>query len=114
MNLALPALESFNGTGTWWKGWMGVVYTDGVKYIAENGYAWFHTDVATILKMVPRVQRAAVVFVKLKLTGTGRCTVYYEDGNGKQLYHQHYKYTSAKRNLTLVYENQVLSLPFER
>ena len=93
---------------------MGVNCTDGIRYIMNNGYSWFVTDMIAILKSseYKEIKDETFIVVKLKLGGTkGKATI--EDGNGKVLYTQGYEYTDAKRELDLYYTNNVLMLSGE-
>ena len=89
---------------------MGVNVTDGVAYIMQNGYSWFVTDMVVILRAKFRDEEFCSV--KLALNDTeGIASI--DDGNGKILYTQDYNYTSAKKELTLFFTNNVLMLSGE-
>ena len=88
--------------------------TEGVKYVADNGYGWFISDAKAVLKGVPRVRNEEFVVVRLTVNPDKTATVTYDDGNNNVLYHQNYKWTSAKRDIKLYFENNVLMLPDER
>jgi len=38
-------LSQFTGTGNYWRGALGLVYSDGVRYMAEHGGAYWLLDV---------------------------------------------------------------------
>lgn len=40
-------LNQFSGTETYWKHWMGIVYTDGVQFLSQNGAGWLVDLVAS-------------------------------------------------------------------
>lgn len=50
-------LNQFSGTENWYKHWLGILYTDGVKYLAEKANAYWLIDVVAsyqkTLKDVP-------------------------------------------------------------
>ena len=108
-DLYLKDLAQYHGT-MGYHGVMGTNVTDGVAYIMQNGYSWFVTDAIVILNM--KLKRPEFASVKLKLKGTTGNTLI-EDGNGKLLNKQDYKYTNAKKELTLFYTNGVLMLSGE-
>ena len=110
-DLQLGDLNQFYGTTQYHRGYMGVLYTDGVAYVCENGYMWAITDASVILKM--ELSGHEFISLKLKLNDKGGASMVYEDGNGKQLYKQDYTYTDAKRELSLYYTGGVLMLSGE-
>jgi hypothetical protein len=110
-DLELKALGGFIGTQQYYRE-MGTLYTDGVKYIMENGYSWVVTDALAMI-MCNRVLKAQpFLAVKLKRSDS-EADLIIDDGNGKVLYRQHYDYTDAKRDLTLFWESGVLLLAGE-
>ena len=111
-DLDLKDLGQYYGTEGYTQGYLGVKYTDGVVYVANNGYSWFITDASTILKMENKVKNEDFVVVKLIVSGN-KAEVRYEDGNGKLLYVQKYASTNARKNLILYYQNGVLLLSGE-
>ena len=114
-DLELKALGGFIGTEQYYKV-LGELVTDGVKYIMDNGYAWFVTDALSVIAFTekfPKLRNQPFLSVKLKRTGDSEAELIIEDGNYNQLYKQHYDFTDAKRDLTLFYENGVLLLNSE-
>lgn len=97
----------------------GIKYSDGVKYITENGYAWFISDALAVIKLKPKVRTESFLTVKLKLCPSNKAVLTIDDGgkNGespKVLHRQYYDWTDAKVGITLFYENDLLLLPSER
>lgn len=111
-DLELSQLDYFTGTLEYHRGWLGVVYTNGVKYITENGYSWLVTDAISVI-VSNGWRNADFLSVKLKLLGDDKALMTIEDGNGKVLHRQKYEYTDAKRELTLYYSYNVLMLASE-
>jgi hypothetical protein len=94
----------------------GVLVTEGVKYIMDNGYSWFVTDFIAVIKFrekFPKLRNHPFLTVKLKLTGDSEADMIIEDGNYNELYRQHYDFTDAKKELTLFYTDDVLMLNSE-
>jgi hypothetical protein len=119
-DLELKALNSYYGTQNYYQ-YMGVLFTDGVKYIMENGYSWFVTDAIAIIiahqKIRRHLQNDDFLTIKLKLNkdkdGFTTADMIFEDGNYNQLYRQHYDFTDAKKELKLFYTGNVLMLSSE-
>ena len=99
----------------------GLVVTDGVKYIMNNGYSWFVTDAASVIArpttpLANYLKHDKFLSIKLYLQrkpDPREAEMVIDDGNGHVLYRQNYKMTDAKRELTLFYENGVLLLASE-
>lgn len=111
-DLELKELGQYYGT-TQYHNVLGKNVTDGIVYIMHNGYSWFVTDMLAVLIYHDKFKGYEdFLSVKLKLEGT-KGTAVIEDGNGSVLYTQEYKYTDAKREVTLFYEGGVLLLSGE-
>jgi hypothetical protein len=119
-DLELKALNSYCGTQNYYR-YMGVLLTDGVKYLMENGYSWFVTDAIAVIVAHPKIRRHLqkddFLTIKLKLNkdedGYTTADMIITDGNDTQLYRQHYDLTDAKRELKLFYTGNVLMLASE-
>lgn len=47
----LDVLSQFSGSEKWYKHWLGgVIYTDGIHYLVENGAAWLVDAIASYQK----------------------------------------------------------------
>jgi len=97
----------------------GLKFSDGVKYIAENGYSWFISDALAVIKLKPKVRAESFLTVKLNLHPSNKASLTVDDGgkygeSPKILHRQHYEWTDAKVEITLFYENDLLFLPSER
>ena len=115
-DLELKGLNGFIGTQNYYQ-YMGVLFTDGVKYIMENGYSWFVTDAIAIIIANQTIRRHLqnddFLTVELKLTAENEADMIITDGNDTQLYKQHYDFTDAKKDLKLFYTGNVLMLSSE-
>lgn len=88
---------------------LGFKVTDGIGYIMQNGYSWFVTDFLAVAKFNENIKKEEFVVIRLELDqDKGKMIV--SDGNEKILYTQNYKYTDAKRELTLYLTDKVLML----
>ncbi|MEM0133656.1 MAG: hypothetical protein QXU18_00295 [Thermoplasmatales archaeon] len=106
-------MKNYTGTQVYHRN-MGLNLTDGVKYVMDNGYAWLVTDAAAIVIMEPKVKAEDFVAIDLK-PGNGNADVVYTDGNGHELFRQHYDWTDAKKEVTLYFSrlDLVMLLPTE-
>ena len=111
-DLELKQIGQYYGTEQYYNV-MGVDVTEGVKYIMDNGYAWFVTDSIAVIRGVPKVKAEPFLTIKLKLTGNTEADMIITDGNDNLLYDQHYDYTDAKKELKLFYTDNVLMLNTE-
>jgi len=111
-DLELKALNSFIGTTAYYKYLGGVLLTDGVKYIMQNGYSWLVTDALAVIITKWNLRNADFLVIRLE-PKDGEADLTIDDGNGKILYRQHYKFTDAKRSLKLYYSQRVLMLSSE-
>jgi len=112
-DLDLKGLNGFYGTQQYYNV-LGIKITDGVKYIMDNGYAWFVTDSIAVIQGVAKVKAEPFLVVRLKRVGEDEADLIIDDGNKNVLYKQHYDFTDAKRDLKLYCEYGVLMLPSER
>ena len=89
-------LSGFTGTENYYKDQMGVLITDGVKYFAEKGKAyWCVSDMIVICKIHKKVKSEGFVSIFVKSTGEN-AVVEYSDGNGKKLFSQKYEFTDLE------------------
>ena len=113
VDLDLEMLPEFYGTQHYYNV-MGILVTDGIKYIMENGYSWFVTDAIVLIKMKKRLKNQDFLSIRLKTDREAKTAMMIiDDGNDKVLYKQKYTYTDAKRDLTLFYCDNVLMLASE-
>jgi len=108
-DLYLKDINSYTGSEKLYNV-MGIYVTDGVKYIMENGYSWFVTDAIAAIRMKLKNEGFLTVALKNK---SDMATMEISDGNGHVFYRQEYKWSDAKRNLTLFYTDKVLMLSGE-
>jgi len=110
-DLELKDLGNFYGTQEYHQGFLGVLLTDGVAYISNNGYSWFVTDAISVIRT--KLKDEEFLSIKLILLDGSRAKMVITDGNDKTLYEQDYLYTDAKRSLNLFYTDNVLMLSGE-
>ena len=110
-DLELKELPYFCGTEKYYGVW-GVRLTEGIKYIMDNGYSWFVTDMIVVL--ITKAKENEFMTVKLNVKNN-KATAKITDGNEKVLHSQEYGYTDAKitEELVLFFRNGVLMLARE-
>ena len=111
-DMELRYISQYYGTQQYYN-LLGVLVTEGVKYVVDNGYSWFVTDAIAVIKCVAKVRAEPFLTVNLKLTAENEADLIIEDGNYNKLYRQHYDFTDAKRELKLFYTDNVLMLNTE-
>ena len=109
-DLELKSLSQFYGTNGY-VNVLGINCTDGIAYIMKSGYSWFVTDMVVMINAKFKDEEFLSVKLKVNDDNTAKATI--EDGNGKVFYTQEYKYTDAKKDLTLFCTNNVLMLSGE-
>jgi hypothetical protein len=88
-------LANFTGTENWYKHWLGkVVFTDGIKFVAEQAGAFWLVDEIAINQTRPKVRaeefQVWVLKVNLeKRKGVLSC----DDGNGGVVFSKKIEYT---------------------
>lgn len=90
------------------------VYSDGVKYVSDNGAAWLIVDILSHLCLNPKLRNQEFVVAKLKVKDHS-AVLTLDDGNGNILARQKYPHTDfTLPEISFYAENGVLCLPSER
>ena len=111
-DLELRELDNYFSTETYHRVFLNTIATDGVIYIMQNGYSWFVTDAISVIKY--KFVREAFLTAELRVNKeNSTADMVITDGDGHIMYRQHYKYTDAKRDLTLYYTGKVIMLSGE-
>ena len=111
-DLELRELDNYLGTEQYHRIFLDTIATDGVIYIMQNGYSWFVTDAISVIKY--KFANESFLSIDLRVnTENNTADMIISDGNSHVMYKQHYKYTDAKRDLTLYYTGGVLMLSGE-
>ncbi len=86
--------------------------TEGIKYLADNGYYWFVSDADIIINM--KLRNEEFIAITLRVNEDKTAIVEYTNGNGKKLYERKYNYTNAKvKELKLFYIDNTMLLTGE-
>jgi hypothetical protein len=115
--LSENALRQFTGTDTWHRHGINrnVLFTDGAKFVADEGGAYWLIDAIAICQMEPAV-KANPFFQTWKLTvhSDRKATLVCGDGDDNVVYTQEIPYTDFPLDeVTLWFANDVIHLPSE-
>jgi hypothetical protein len=96
--LSEAELSQFSGSEHWYRHGLvrSVTYTDGAKYVAEHGGAYWLLDIIAIAQKHDMAVKTEPFQVwTLKVHGNQKGTVVCDDGNRKELYRQELEYTDC-------------------
>jgi hypothetical protein len=115
--LTQDALCQFTGTEHWYRHPLvrTVTYTDGAKYVAAQGSAYWLLDIIAIAQRYEKAVSAEPFQVwKLAVHSKQSGMVTCEDGNGKEVYRQEVDYTDFPLpEITFYVADNVILLPGE-
>ena len=110
-------LSQFTGSENWYRHGINcnVVFTDGAKYVADEGGAhWLLDAIAICQRYEERVAAEPFQVWKLVVRADNTATLTCEDGNDNVVYTQQLKFTDFPREeITLWFANNVIYLPSE-
>lgn len=118
--LTLDQLSNFTGTEQWYKHRLsGLLYTDGVKFIAENGGngngAYWLIDAIGSYQHQPKVKNEEFQLWILRTLNKSAVLTMQSDSGEPEIVRQEIEYTDFELpTLTLYVENGVICLPSER
>lgn len=102
-DLELKKLDFFSGSENYYR-CMGVLITDGVKYVAENGYAWLVIDAISKIKFDKKLRNEDFISIKLEIPKEGEAVVIFKNADGKVIKKEKYKYSNVKREFKMYYD----------
>jgi len=111
--LTESGLMQFYGTENWYKHLSGYLYTDGVRYVAQEGGAYWLVDK---ILFTTRAKKNLQEFGtwKLEVNEDESAILVCEDGNYNELYREKIEWTDFPlERIELWFENGVLILPSE-
>lgn len=115
LNAAL--LGKFTGTLHWYRHplFRSVIYTDGVKYVADEGQAyWLIDEIAAAVIGEPCVSAEPFQVWTLKVAPNYSAVLSCEDGNYNLVYVKNIDFTDFPlEEITLWYSNNTILLPNE-
>jgi hypothetical protein len=110
-------LSQFTGSENWYRHGINrnILFTDGAKYVADHGGAYWLLDEIAIIQLYER-RVAAEEFQVWKFTvrPDRKATLTCDDGNGKIVFTKEIEYTDFPLDeITLWFANDVIYLPSE-
>lgn len=110
-------LRQFTGSENWYRHGINrnVTFTDGAKYVADEGGAYWLLDAIAICQRFEKAVTAEEFQVwKLKVNEDRTASLVCDDGNDNIVYTQHIEYTDFPVDeITLYFVNNVIHLPSE-
>ena len=110
-------LRQFYGSEHWYRHAINrkVLFTDGAKYVAETGGAyWLLDEIALIQPYDKQVAAEEFQFWKLAVRTDRTATLTCEDGNGKVVFTKEIEYTDFPLDeIAFYYTNNTILLPSE-
>ena len=110
-------LMQFTGSEFWYRHGLvrTVVFTDGAKYVADQGGAyWLLDEIALAQKFEKRVSGEEFQLWKLIVKRDNTATLVCEDGNGRVVYSKPIPYTDFPLDeIALYFTNNTILLPSE-
>jgi hypothetical protein len=110
-------LRQFTGSETWYRHGVNrkVTFTDGAKYVADAGGAyWLLDEIALIQPYDKRVAAEEFRVWKLKVRPDHTATLSCEDGNGNTVFTKEIEFTDFPLDeIALFFANNVIHLPSE-
>jgi hypothetical protein len=115
--LSESELGQFTGSEHWYRHGLvrDVLFTDGAKYVAEHGGAyWLLDEIAFAQRLDKRVAAESFQVWKLTVNSNHTATLSCEDGNGKAVTSKSLEYTDFPLpNATLWFTENTILLPSE-
>jgi len=118
-SIDLSDLAQFTGTECYYKHWLGqLVLTEGVKFLCDNGHAWF-VDVIASVQPELKLPADEFQFWELNLkaghgTGTATCKISDENGETSIVKYQQWFHTDSELDgLKVWVKDRVVLLPSE-
>src|SRR5258705_12313698 len=111
--LTTSDLRQFTGSETWYMHWCNprITFTDGVKYVAQHGGAFWLIDAIVFRQDVPAVKATRSQFWKLAVANKS-AILSCEDGNGDVVYTQVIDFTDFPLpEIKIWFMDNVLLLP---
>lgn len=110
-------LAQFTGTETWYRHGMirSIVFTDGVKHVADQAGAYWLIDEMVFNQMRPKVRREPFQVWTLTRNKTGNgARLSCSDGNGNKLFSKLISYTDfPDPTISFYFTDRTILLPSE-
>jgi hypothetical protein len=109
-------LDQFSGSDNWYKHWLGKLYTDGVKFMADQAGAYWLIDEVVTNQRRPKIRGEEFQVWKLKVDlEKKKAVLTCDDGNDNVVFRKRIDYTDFPlAEIKLYFENGTICLPSER
>jgi hypothetical protein len=110
------ALAQFTGTTRWFRHSLmrNVLYTEGVKYVADQAGAYWLVDKVASLQLDPTIAGEEFQVWKLEVHDNDSATLSCEDDNNNRIFVEKIHWTDfPAEGITLWYTDNVILLPSE-
>mgnify|MGYP006420921695 CR=1 FL=1 len=115
--LSDAAMSQFTGTAQWYRHPLArdIVYTDGAKYVAEEGGAyWLLDEIALTQKAEPVLEATEFQVWTLIVASNNTAVLSCEDGNGNEVYSKKLEFTDFPLpEIKFWFFNNTILLPSE-
>ena len=115
--LTKEELRQFSGSENWYRHGINrnVTFTDGAKFVADEGGAYWLLDTIAICQVhEKRVSGEGFQLWKLKVNGDRTASLECTDGDNNVVYTERIEYTDFPLDeITLYFANNVIHLPSE-
>jgi hypothetical protein len=109
-------LRQFSGTETWYRHSFAskLLYTDGARYVAETGAAYWLLDEIAFGQSNPRVAAEEFQVWRLKVNPDSTATLTCDTGNDRNVFSKRIEYTDFPlEDIAFYVTNNVILLPSE-
>lgn len=107
-------LDQFTGSENYYQHLFGIVYTDGIKYLAEVCQCYWLIDLVASWQTDPKVKQEDFQVFKLRVNEDKSAHVSIEDGNDNIIATQEIEFTDFPLDeIDLWFANKVVYLPSE-
>jgi hypothetical protein len=109
-------LAQFTGTENWYRHGLNrnILYTDGAKYVADNGGAYWLLDLIVAHQHEPTIRAQEFQVWKLAVNQDRTATIACEDGNGNEVHRHLIEFTDFPLpDMELWFQNNTILLPSE-
>ncbi len=115
-SLSSEDLKQFTGSENWYRHDLvrSILYTDGAKYLAERGSAYWLLDEIATTQLIAKVATEPFQVWTLKLRPDHGASLRCEDGNKNQVFHKLIPFTDFPLDeITLWLTDNTILLPSE-
>ena len=115
MTLKVEEISQFTGTDNWYKHMLSrrIVYTEGARYVAQEGRAYWLLDEIVIAQGLKQVKAEEFQVWTLRVNGN-KALLFMGNGNGRVVYQKEIDFTDFPLSeIRLFFSESVIMLPGE-